>query len=73
MAPRTHRPGRSGASERPVLTVLPLAFAAWGITTSESVRAAYATSAVTVVITVLGLALNVTGWWWMRRVVSLRT
>lgn len=54
-----------------VLTFLPLAFAAWGVATSASVRAAYADSPVTVVVAALGVALNAVGWWWMRRVVGV--
>ncbi len=54
-----------------VLTFLPLAFAAWGVATSASVRAAYAGSPVTVVVAALGVALNAVGWWWMRRVVRV--
>lgn len=54
-----------------VLTFLPLAFAAWGVATSASVRAAYAASPVTVVVAALGVALNAVGWWWMRRVVGV--
>lgn len=54
-----------------VLTVLPLAFAAWGVATSASVRAAYADSPITVLVAVFGVALNAVGWWWMRRVVGV--
>ena len=54
-----------------VLTFLPLAFAAWGVATSASVRAAYADSPVTIVVAALGVALNAVGWWWMRRVVGV--
>lgn len=54
-----------------VLTFLPLAFAAWGVATSASVRAAYAGSPVTVAGAAMGVALNAVGWWWMRRVVGV--
>jgi tight adherence protein B len=53
-----------------LLTVLPLAFAAWGFATSGQVRHAYASSPVVVVCTVTGLVMNALGWWWMRRLVD---
>ncbi len=56
-----------------VLTVLPLAFAAWGVATSVSVRDAYGSSPVTVTIAGFGICLNVAGWLWMRRVVGVRS
>lgn len=52
-----------------VLTWLPAVFALWGVTTSPSVRAAYTSSTVGPALAALGAALNVAGWWWMRRIV----
>jgi Flp pilus assembly protein TadB len=52
-----------------VLTFLPLGFAAWGAASSGSVRHAYATSPATAGVALIGLGLNVVGWWWMRRLV----
>lgn len=52
-----------------LLTLLPLAFAGWGIATDARVRAAYAVSPLPGVCTVCGLLLNLAGWWWMRRLV----
>jgi len=53
-----------------VLTVLPLVFAVWGAVSSPSVREAYATSPVTAAVAVVGVVLNLAGWWWMGRVVG---
>jgi tight adherence protein B len=52
-----------------VLTLLPVAFAAWGIATDGRLRAAYAVSPLPGVCTACGLLLDVAGWWWMRRLV----
>jgi Flp pilus assembly protein TadB len=53
-----------------VLTWLPMAFAAWGIATSGRVRAAYSATPLTVWCTSAGIALNIVGWWWMRRIIT---
>ncbi|MBI5088320.1 MAG: type II secretion system F family protein [Actinobacteria bacterium] len=54
-----------------VLTTLPVVVCAWGLATSPRVRAAYTDSSVTVVLTGIGAALNLVGWWWMRRLVAM--
>lgn len=56
-----------------LLTLLPIAFAAWGLATSGRVRDAYAVTPLTSVLTGAGLALNAGGWWWMRRLVRGRS
>ncbi len=52
-----------------VLTAVPVAFAAWSAVGSGSFRAAVLTPAGTAAVA-LGGALNLAGWWWMRRVVA---
>ena len=52
-----------------VLTAVPVAFAAWSAVGSASFRAAVLTPAGTAAVA-LGGALNLAGWWWMRRVVA---
>jgi tight adherence protein B len=52
-----------------VLTLLPVAFAAWGIAADSRLRAAYAESPLPGVCTACGLLLDLAGWWWMRRLV----
>jgi len=52
-----------------VLTLLPVAFAGWGIATDSRVRAAYAMSPLPGACTACGLLLDLAGWWWMRRLV----
>jgi Flp pilus assembly protein TadB len=51
-----------------VLTVLPMAFAAWTLATSADVRA-FTTTAPGVVALAAGMALNLTGWRWMQRTI----
>ncbi len=53
-----------------LLTVLPLGFAIWGVVSSAQVRDAYSSSPLVVVCTLMGLAVNAVGWWWMRRLVA---
>lgn len=53
-----------------MLTVLPLAVAAWGLVSGPRVRHAYVQSPVAGAFTAVGVALNLVGWWWMRRLVS---
>lgn len=55
-----------------LLTLVPLAFAAWGTVSSPSVRAAYRATPLTFACTGTGIALNLVGWWWMRRLVDGR-
>ena len=52
-----------------VLTVVPLAFAAWSAATDERVRHTYLATSVGALCIAAGLALNTVGWWWMRRIV----
>jgi tight adherence protein B len=55
-----------------VLTVLPPIVAVWGIASGPRVRHAYAQSPATAVLTGIGVALNLVGWWWMSRLVRER-
>ncbi|MCB0998968.1 MAG: type II secretion system F family protein [Acidimicrobiales bacterium] len=68
-AERLAQAAQARASAR-VLTLLPLAFAGWSVLSSPSVRAAYTTSGVVVVLSLIGVILNAIGWWWMRRVIG---
>jgi len=52
-----------------LLTLLPPLFAGWGIAADERVRAAFAASPLPAACVMCGLALNLVGWWWMRRLV----
>ena len=52
-----------------VLTAVPLVMLAILVTTDDDVRAVV-TSAVGVTCVSAGLALNIAGWWWMRRIVG---
>lgn len=52
-----------------MLTVLPMAVAVWGVVSGPRVRQAYVESATAGVMAVVGVVLNVTGWWWMRHLV----
>lgn len=52
-----------------VLTVVPLAFAAWTATTDERARHTYLASSVGALCLATGVVLNGLGWWWMRRIV----
>lgn len=53
-----------------LLTALPPVVAGWSLLSDERVRIAYTTSAVPMVCAVLGLVLNLLGWWWTRRLVA---
>ena len=55
-----------------MLTVLPLVVAVWGVASGPRVRHAYAQSPATWVLTGIGVALNLIGWWWMSRLVRGR-
>ncbi len=52
-----------------VLTAVPLLFTAWSASTSATFRQAI-TSPTGLVAAMAGLASNVLGWWWMRRIVD---
>ena len=53
-----------------VMTAVPLLMLALLVTTDEAVRSV-ATSPIGVVCIGAGLALNASGWWWMRRIVGI--
>jgi tight adherence protein B len=53
-----------------ILTILPLAVGLWAVLTSARVRAAYVSSPVPLVAAVAGVALDLCGLWWMRRIVA---
>jgi tight adherence protein B len=52
-----------------LLTLLPVGFALWSTATSARVRDAELHQPVVAVCLVLGLVLNLFGWWWMRHLV----
>jgi tight adherence protein B len=54
-----------------VLTALPIVFACWSIAADDSVRQAYLTSPLPALSAGTGAALNLVGWWWMRRLVQV--
>ncbi len=53
-----------------VLTIVPLAFAAWSALGSQRTRDIYVTTVAGGVCAVCGLALNLAGWRWMQRIVG---
>ena len=53
-----------------VLTLVPLAFAVWGVVGSSSTRHAYLSSGVGLGCVLAGIALNSFGWLWMRRIIG---
>jgi tight adherence protein B len=53
-----------------VLTIVPLGFAGWSALTSRQTRDVYVTSAAGAICAACGLALNLAGWRWMRRIVG---
>jgi Flp pilus assembly protein TadB len=53
-----------------VLTTVPIAFAVWSATASQRTRDVYISSAAGVVCAICGLALNLVGWRWMRRIIG---
>jgi Flp pilus assembly protein TadB len=52
-----------------VLTIVPLGFAVWSAAFSQHTRDVYISTAAGGVCAVCGLALNVVGWRWMRRII----
>jgi tight adherence protein B len=56
-----------------VLTTVPIVFALWGSATSARTRAAYTDSPVGATCVGVGLAVNLAGWWWMRRIIARAT
>jgi tight adherence protein B len=53
-----------------VLSALPVGFAAWCVATDDRVAAFLLGSAAGWACLAVGAALNLTGWWWMRRIVG---
>jgi tight adherence protein B len=53
-----------------VLTVVPLGFAAWSAFASQRTRDVYLSTAAGAICAVCGLALNLAGWRWMKRIVG---
>jgi tight adherence protein B len=56
-----------------VLTIVPLAFAGWTVTTDQRARHVYTATTIGAACVVVGLALNGAGWWWMRRIIDPRS
>ena len=55
-----------------VMTIVPLAFAAWNAVGSDSSRHFYLGSVVGGGCATAGLMLNLAGWWWMNRIIGPR-
>ena len=53
-----------------VLTVVPVVFALWSALASQRTREVYLSTAAGAVSAVVGLALNVAGWQWMKRIIG---
>ena len=53
-----------------VLTVVPVVFALWSALASQRTRDVYLSTAAGGVSAVVGLALNVAGWQWMKRIIG---
>jgi tight adherence protein B len=53
-----------------VLTVVPLGFATWSAVASQRTRDVYLSTVAGGICALCGLALNVVGWRWMKRIVS---
>lgn len=53
-----------------VLTIVPLGFAVWSATTSQHTRDVYTSTAAGGLCAICGLALNLIGWRWMRRIIG---
>jgi tight adherence protein B len=53
-----------------ILTILPRAVGLWAVVTSPRVRAAYVSNPVPLVAAAAGVALDLCGLWWMRRIVA---
>ncbi len=51
-----------------VLTIVPLGFAAWSAVASQRTRDVYVTTTAGGISALCGIALNLTGWHWMRRI-----
>jgi Flp pilus assembly protein TadB len=53
-----------------VLTIVPLAFAAWSTVTSQRTRDVYVSTLAGTICALCGLALNLVGWRWMKRIIG---
>jgi Flp pilus assembly protein TadB len=53
-----------------VLTIVPLAFAAWSAIASQRTREIYVSTAAGGICALFGLVLNVIGWRWMKRIIG---
>ena len=53
-----------------VLTIVPVAFAVWSAVGSQRTRDVYISTAAGGVSALCGLALNLTGWQWMKRIIG---
>ncbi len=53
-----------------VLTIVPLGFAVWSAVTSQRTRDVYVATAAGSICALCGLALNLVGWRWMKRIIG---
>jgi Flp pilus assembly protein TadB len=53
-----------------VLTIVPLGFALWSAVASQRTRDVYVATTAGVICALLGMALNLTGWLWMRHIIG---
>jgi Flp pilus assembly protein TadB len=53
-----------------VLTIVPLGFALWSAVASERTRDVYVATTAGGISAICGIALNVTGWLWMRHIIG---
>ena len=53
-----------------VLTLVPVAFTAWNVTSNASTRHVYVTNIAAGTSAIAGIVLNLAGWLWMRRIVD---
>ena len=53
-----------------VLTIVPLGFASWSAVASDSTRDIYVSTLAGGICASSGLALNVLGWQWMKRIIG---
>jgi hypothetical protein len=51
------------------LTIVPLGFAVWSAVASQRTRDVYVTTVAGALCAAAGLALNLIGWQWMKRIV----
>lgn len=65
-----HAQGSQARLSGRVLTTFPLGFAAWSAVASQRTRDVYTTTVAGGVCVVCGLALNLVGWRWMKRIIG---